>query len=122
MKAAQTGSETALVVYEDDLLIGISIISAKLTDTKPRCAVIPRLVMAPSVRRHGLGRMLMGQTAGAALNRGAYFVAARIPDTPEANAFAASVGLKETPVFDDMLMLDLTDVEGLRHGTPKLHE
>lgn len=117
-----TESESALVVYEDDKLIGISIISAKLTDTKPKCAVIPRLIMAPEVRRHGLGRMLMGQTAGAALNRGAYFAAAQIPDTAEAAGFAASIGFKKTPLFDDMLVLDLTDVEGMRHGTPKLHE
>jgi len=117
-----TEAETALVVYEDDTLIGISVISAAFTDTKPKCAVIPRLVMAPAARRHGLGRMLMGQTAGAALNRGAYFVAAHVPDTEEARAFAKSVGFRETPVFSDMLMLDLTDVEGLRHGTPKAYE
>ena len=117
-----TDAETALVVYEDDTLIGISVVSANFTDTKPKCAVIPRLVMAPAARRHGLGRMLMGQTAGAALNRGAYFVAAYVPDTDEAAAFAESVGFRTTPVFDDMLMLDLTDVEGLRHGTPKAYE
>ena len=117
-----TDSEAAIIVYEDDVLIGIAVISAKLTDTKPKCAVVSRLIMAPAARRHGLGRMLMGQTAGATLNRGAYFIAARVPDTDEARAFAHSVGFKETPLFSDMLIFDLTDVEGLRHGTLKPHE
>ena len=106
--------QSALVVYEDEMLIGISVISSALTDTKPRCAVMSRLIMLPAVRRHGLGRMLMGQTAGAALARGAYFLAAHVPDTAEASAFADSVGLRETPLFSDMRMLDLSDVDGLR--------
>ena len=78
-------------------------------------------MIAPAARRHGLGRMLMGQTAGAVLSHGAYFIAAAVPDTDEAKAFAQSVGMKETALFPDMLVLDLTDVEGLRHGKPKPH-
>lgn len=116
-----TDRDSAVVFYEDDVLTGISVIREAFTETKPRCAVVSRLVIAPAARRHGLGRMLMGQTAGAVLSHGAYFLAAPIPDTDEARAFAKSVGMKETALFSDMLMLDLTDVEGLRHGKPKPH-
>ena len=57
---------------------------------------------------------LMALAAGEAAERKIWFLAGIVP--PEAAAFAAAMHMKQTEWFTDYLLLDLSDVEGMRYG------
>jgi GNAT superfamily N-acetyltransferase len=90
---------------------------AQTVGEKPRCAVIGWTVILPECRRHGLGRMLLTLAAGEAVERQIWFLAARVPQDEAALRFADAIHMKQTEWFDDLRVLDLSDVEGLRYGT-----
>ena len=103
-------------LFDDAQPVGLLTMNAEPFGEKPRCLIIEHLMLLPEYRRHGLGRMLMTLAAGEAVERKIWFLAGRPPQTPEAEGFAAAIHMKQTAWFDDLLLLDLSDVEGLRHG------
>jgi len=108
--------DLVLTLFDEDALIGALVLNHTPTDGKPVCAVVETAALLPAYRRHGLGRMLMALAAGAAAERGIWFLAAQVPDTPEAQGFAAAMHFKQTEWYGNYLLLDLSDVEGMRHG------
>ena len=107
---------TLFVLFDDQMPVGILEMEAEPVGEKPKCAVVGNVLLLPEYRRRGLGRMLMCLAAGEAAGRQLWFLAGAVPETGEAAAFARAIHMKQTHWFDDMLVLDLSDVEGLRHG------
>lgn len=114
-EALRSGA-AVFVMYEDAVPASLLAVSGTVTDTRPRCAVVDCMVMREENRRRGLGRMMMGLAANDAVGHGVYFLAGAVPDTAEAQGFAKAIGFRQTPLFADMQVLDLSDVSGLRHG------
>ena len=114
-QALEKGS-TVFILSDEGRPVGLLETEPGTIGEKPRCIVIGTLVILPECRRHGLGKMLMSVAAGAAVERKIWFLAAKIPDTPEAQGFAAAIHMKQTVWFTDSAVLDLSDVEGMRHG------
>ena len=114
--AALENGDLLLGLFDAEQLIGLLLLNKQPTDGKPQCAVVETTVVLPAYRRHGLGRMLMALAAGAAAERGIWFLASEVPDTPEAQGFAAAMHFRQTEWYDRYLLLDLSDVEGMRHG------
>ena len=108
-----------LTIFEEGKPIGMLELKQQPTDGKPRCAVVGTVVLLPAYRRHGLGRMLMAIAASTVAERGIWFLAGDVPDTPEARGFAAAIHMKQTQWYEDLWLLDLSDVEGLRYGNGK---
>lgn len=108
--------ETLIVIFEDGKPIGLLEMKKEPVGEKPRCAEVGLLVMLPEYRRHGLGRMLMCLAADEAVSRSLWFIAGAVPDTPEAAAFAKAIHMQQTLWLNDLQVLDLSDVEGLRYG------
>ena len=106
--------DTVFVIFEEEKPVGLLVMQAEPIGEKPRCAVIANIILLPEYRRHGLGRMLMALAAGEAAERKIWFLAGIVP--PEAAAFAAAMHMKQTEWFTDYLLLDLSDVEGMRYG------
>ncbi len=113
--ALQNG-DVLFVLYEEQKLIGLLGMAAEPVGDKPKCAVVTDVVILPEYRRHGLGRMLMCLAAGEAVERKLWFLACAAPHTAEAEGFAKALHMQQTEWLRDMLVLDLSDVEGLRHG------
>lgn len=109
--------DTLLVLFDDGKPVGLLEMDVQTVGEKPRCAVIGMTVLLPEYRRRGLGRMLMVLAADTAVSRQIWFLAGRVPHTEEAEGFAKAIHMQQTPWFADMLVLDLSDVEGLRYGT-----
>ena len=107
---------TVFVILDGENVIGAVSLSAETTATRPVCGIVEQLAVLPQFRRQHLGRMLMGLAANAAADRSVWFLTGSIPETEEARAFAASVGMKQTEWLPDMPVLDLSDVDGLRYG------
>lgn len=107
---------TLFVLYDAEKPVGLLEMAAEPAGENPKCAVVSTLVMLPEYRRHGLGRMLMCLAAGEAVERKLWFIAGAVPETPEAEGFAKAIHMQQTAWFRDMMVLDLSDVEGLRHG------
>ena len=105
-----------LVIFDGETPIGLLEMDAEPDGTHPPCAKVSRLLILPALRRHGLGRMLMALAAGEAAERRLWFISGDIPDTPEAAAFAKAIHMLPDSRFDGRVLLDLSDVEGLRHG------
>lgn len=109
--------DTLIVLFADGMPVGLLEMDAQTIGEKPRCAVIGTVVLLPEFRRRGLGRMLMVLAADTAVSQQTWFLASRIPDTEDAAGFARAIHMQQTDWFADMLVLDLSDVEGLRYGT-----
>ena len=107
---------TLFVLYDEQKPVGLLEMQAETVGDKPECAVVSNVLLLPEYRRHGLGRMLMCLAAGEAGERQLWFIAGRIPQTEEAQGFAKAIHMQQTEWFRDMQVLDLSDVEGLRHG------
>ena len=107
---------TVFVIIDGEAVLGLISIAPGTTDTKPPCAVITHLTVLPAVRRHGLGRMLMGLAANDIAGRSVWFLAGKVPATEEAEAFAKKIGLRQREWLAEMPVLDLSDVDGLRYG------
>ena len=105
-----------LVILDGEKPLGLLEMEKEPDGTRPPCARISRLLILPALRRHGLGRMLMALAAGEAAERKLWFLSGDIPDTPEAAGFAEAVHMLPDSRFDGRVLLDLSDVEGLRHG------
>ncbi len=114
-KALRNG-DTLFVLYDEQKLIGLLGMAAEPVGDKPQCAVVTDVVILPECRRHGLGRMLMCLAAGEAVERKLWFLAGKVPETAAAEGFAKALHMRQTEWLRDMLVLDLSDVEGLRHG------
>ena len=114
-KRAEAG-DLLLTVFDADRPVGMLMLNREPTDGRPVCAVIEAVVLLEEYRRHGLGRMLMSLAAGAAVDRQIWFLAAAVPETDAARGFAAAMHMRKTPWYDDLWLLDLSDVEGMRHG------
>lgn len=114
-KALKRG-DTLFILYDEKKPVGLLGMAADTAGEKPECAVVTIVVMLPEYRRHGLGRMLMCLAAGEAVERKLWFLAGTVPQTPEAEGFAKALHWQQTAWFSDMQVLDLSDVEGLRHG------
>lgn len=108
--------DTLIVLFDDEKPVGLLEMDAQPVGEKPRCAVIGLTVLLPEYRRRGLGRMLMVLAADTAVSRQLWFLAGRVPHTAEAEGFAKAIHMKPTAWFEDMHVLDLSDVEGLRYG------
>lgn len=107
---------TVFVILEGGNVLGLISLAAGTTDTKPPCAEITHLTVLPAVRRHGLGRMLAGLAANDTAERSVWFMAGRVPQTVEAQAFAQAIGFRQREWLAEMPVLDLADVDGLRYG------
>ena len=105
-----------LVIFDGDIPLGLLEMEAEPDSGRPPCARVSRVLILPALRRHGLGRMLMALAAGEAAERKLWFISGDIPDTPEAAAFAKAIHMLPDSRFDGRVLLDLSDVEGLRHG------
>ena len=105
-----------LVILDGETPVGLLEMAAEPVGEKPRCAWVSRVLILPALRRHGLGRMLMALAAGEAAERKLWFITGEIPDTEEAAAFAKAIHLLPDSRFGGRILLDLSDVEGLRHG------
>lgn len=114
-KALQNG-DTLFVLYDEKKPVGLLGMAAETVGEKPACAVVTNIVLLPEYRRHGLGKMLMGLAAGEAVERRIWFLAGSVPHTAEAEGFASAIHFRQTEWLPDMAVLDLSDVEGLRHG------
>lgn len=111
---AQNGA--VFVILDGEKVLGLISLAERLTESKPPCAVVTHLTVLPALRRHGLGRMLMGLAANETAERSVWFLAGKVPETEEAQAFAAAIGMKEREWLAEMPVLDLSDVDGLRYG------
>lgn len=107
---------TVFVLFDEQKPVGLLEMLAEPVGEKPACAVVSNVLMLPDYRRHGLGRMLMCLAAGEAAERRLWFLAGAVPETKEAMGFADAIHFRKTEWLEDMLILDLSDVEGLRHG------
>ncbi len=114
--AALMRGDTLFALFEDEKLTGMLEIKAEPVGEKPKCAVVGFTVILPERRRHGLGRMLMCLAAGEAAARQLWFLAGEVPETEEAVGFADAIHMKQTEWFPTLRVLELSDVEGLRHG------
>lgn len=108
--------DTLFVMYDGEKPVGLLEMDAAPVGEKPKCARIGLVVLLPEYRRHGLGRMLMCLAAGEAVERQLWFLAGAVPETEEAQGFAKAIHMQQTEWFADLQVLDLSDVEGLRHG------
>ena len=112
---------TVFLMYEDGIPAGLCALASPAADTgeKPRCARLLFVAVQPGSRRHGLGRILMGLAANEVAERQenkVWFLAADAPSDPGAAAFAAAMGMKPAQNAEHLLILDLSDVSGLRFG------
>ena len=108
--------DTLFVMYDGEKPVGLLEMDAAPVGEKPKCARVGLVVLLPEYRRHGLGRMLMCLAAGEAVERQLWFLAGAVPETEEAQGFAKAIHMQQTEWFPDLQVLDLSDVEGLRHG------
>jgi GNAT superfamily N-acetyltransferase len=113
---AVSAGAAVIVIFDGETPVGMLEMDAKPTESRPACAKVNRVLILPELRRHGLGRMLMALAAGEAVSRQLWFIAGAVPETEEAQGFAAGIHLRKSEWFDDLFVLDLSDVEGLRHG------
>ncbi len=67
-------------------------------------------------RRHGFGRTLLSVAASSAVEKGRYVLYAHMPADDAAKAFCNAVGFVPAADEDSVLMLDLTETKGMRHG------
>ena len=108
--------DTLFIMYDGEKPVGLLEMDAAPVGEKPKCARVGLVVLLPEYRRHGLGRMLMCLAAGEAVERQLWFLAGTVPETEEAEGFAKAIHMRKTEWFSDLHVLDLSDVEGLRHG------
>ncbi|MCQ2417653.1 MAG: GNAT family N-acetyltransferase [Oscillospiraceae bacterium] len=109
-------NHTLFLLFEEGRPIGMIVMEKDAVGQKPKCAAIRNLVILPEYRRRGLARMLMVIAAGEAVERQLWFMAGSVPETEDAQAFAKSVHMQPSEWFSDKYVLDLSDVEGMRHG------
>ena len=107
---------TVIAMYDSTLPAGLLCVSGDTTDSTPVCGIVETVVLLPEYRRHGLGRILMGMAANPLALRQILCLSVRVPDTQEAQAFAAAIGLTPADWLSGMQVLDLSDVDGLRYG------
>lgn len=89
----------------DDEIIGMAALAG---DTVQTVAVLPQY------RRQGVGRMLVGQMAGAVAQSGGYLLHADLPTEAGAATFAEQLGFCPDAHTSGQLCLDLTNTDGLR--------
>lgn len=106
--------ETVFAATLDGQIIALAALSNQLPNVLPTGGLLNGLFVHPEYRRQGVGRMLVGLAAGAVMEMGAYFLRAQSPDTAEAAAFSQKIGFRPEPASSDLVLLDLTDTQGLR--------
>lgn len=118
LRRGLAADDLLLTVFDEaEKPIGMLILLQTPTAGKPVCAVVEQIVLLEPYRRHKIGRMLLSLAAGAAVERGIWFLAAEVPaDNEAAQGFAEAMHFRKTPWYDEYLLLDLSDVEGMRHG------
>ncbi|MBQ8922169.1 MAG: GNAT family N-acetyltransferase [Oscillospiraceae bacterium] len=105
-----------LTIFDGERPVGLLELRDEPIGGKPRCALIEHTVLLPEYRRHGLGRMLTAIAASTAAERRIWFLAAQPPETEAGRCFAEALHFRQTEWYSDLLLLDLSDVEGMRHG------
>lgn len=106
---------TLFGAFEDGLPCGLLVLSKDTVGERPVCAQVLDLYVSEALRRRQIGRTLLGMAAGTAVSRRIYFLCAKV--TEESLAFWDAVGMRESPLAPEgMRLLDLANVEGLRHG------
>lgn len=108
--------DTVFGAFLDDVPVGALVLSANSTESKPPCALLKYLYVRSDCRRQGIGRILTAIAAGEAAERQLWFLAAPVPETSDAAAFAKAIHFGENDWMNGLLVLDLSDVEGLRYG------
>ena len=116
LRGMQKKGNLLLTVFDGEKPVGMLVMEQTPTAGKPVCAVVDTVVLLEEYRRHGLGRMLICLAAGAAVDRQIWFLAGAVPETEAARGFAGAIHMRKTPWYDDLWLLDLSDVEGMRHG------
>ncbi len=109
------GGETVFVMLLDDKAVGALMMDGGSEGTSPAYVRVSYLAVLPDLRRHGLGRMLMCTAAGEAVGRKVWFLGCGAQLTGAAAAFASAMHFRAGR-YPDTLLLDLSDVEGMRHG------
>ena len=115
IEAVLADKAVGFVMIIDGKPVGGLTMSTEKEGTSPAYLSVRSLSVLPEIRRHGLGRMLMCMAAGEAVERQVWFLGCdpRLDET--AQAFADAVHFRAGCV-PGVLLLDLSDVEGLRHG------
>ena len=120
--ALQAQGGTIQIATEEDALIGAFLLSGERLGEQAQYAVVSALAIAPAYRRHGMGRMLAALAANLAMQQGVGFLYAEVAQEAGVQVFAARIGATETaalrpcPAGAIPMCLDLTQIEGLRHG------
>lgn len=114
---ALTDEQTILTVLDGQQLIGCALL-AQTSDAKGAVRVqLLDLNIHADFARQGMGRTLLSVAASKAMQWGATVLYAAAPEDEIAAAFCKKTGF--IPVSDTlpaMLVLDLTDTKGMRHG------
>lgn len=103
------------VLLLDGKAAGTLIMDSVPEGSSPAYLRVQNTVVLPELRRHGLGRMLMCMAAGEAVGRKVWFLGCSPHLSADAQAFAEAMHFR-AGYAPDALLLDLSDVEGLRHG------
>ena len=106
---------TVFVLLTDNQPAGVLVMDSAAEGTKPAFLRVRQVAVLAPLRRHGLGRMLMCVAAGEAVERQVWFLGCPAALTAEAQAFADAMHFR-AGLVPGALLLDLSDVEGMRHG------
>lgn len=111
----RAGAAVAFVMLIDSRMTGALVMAAAAAGTSPAYLKVYNVTVLEDVRRHGLGRMLMCMAAGEAVERKVWFLGCDAQLSADVQAFADAIHFRagSDPA---VLLLDLSDVEGLRHG------
>lgn len=114
LSAALENGLTPLLMLVEGRPVGAILLGAQPEGEKPVFLRVCGMAVLPEVRRHGLGRMLMSIAAGESVQRQVWFLGADAPGGEDASGFAKAMHFK--PAENGTWLLDLSDVEGMRHG------
>ena len=106
---------TVFLMLLDGKTAGVLAMKSDAEGSSPAFARVTDVFVVPALRRHGLGRMLMCSAAGEAVERKTWFLGCSAALSEAGAAFAEAMHFRAGTV-PGTLLLDLSDVEGLRHG------
>lgn len=115
LSAALEEGMTVFLMLLDGKAAGVLTMGSEAEGSSPAFVRVRNVYVRPALRRHGLGRMLMCSAAGEAVERRVWFLGCDAALSEEGTAFAAAMHFRAGAAADTLL-LDLSDVEGLRHG------
>lgn len=118
LAGALADGDTVFVMLLDDRAAGALLLCSEPEGTRPAFLRVKQTAVLPDLRRHGLGRMLMCVAAGHAVDQSVWFLGCTAPAAEsDAAAFASALHFRPYDTCaPDTLLLDLSDVEGLRYG------